>query len=65
MRLNNDTMSEWTILFIAEPQSVSGVFPALRDAGVQAGVADGLGSALAFLKRSPTQLVFSRPSMPG
>jgi DNA-binding NtrC family response regulator len=58
-------MSERTILFIAEPQSVSGVFPALRDAGVQAGVADGLGSALAFLKRSETALIFSRPSMPG
>ena len=58
-------MSERTILFIAEPQSVSGIFPALRDAGVQAGVADGLGSALAFLKRSPTALIFSRPSMPG
>ncbi|GAB6126783.1 sigma-54 dependent transcriptional regulator [Humidesulfovibrio idahonensis] len=58
-------MSERTILFIAEPQSVSGIFPALRDAGVQAGVADGLGSALAFLKRSPTALIFSRPSLPG
>ncbi len=58
-------MSERTILFIAEPQSVSGIFSALRDAGVQAGVADGLTSALAFLKRSPTALVFSRPSMPG
>jgi DNA-binding NtrC family response regulator len=58
-------MSERTILFIAEPQSVSGIFPALRDAGVQAGVADGLGSALAFLKRSPTALIFSRPCLPG
>ncbi len=58
-------MSERTILFIAEPQSVTGIFPALREAGVQAGVADGLTSALAFLKRSPTAMVFSRPAMPG
>ncbi|SNS12378.1 DNA-binding transcriptional response regulator, NtrC family, contains REC, AAA-type ATPase, and a Fis-type DNA-binding domains [Humidesulfovibrio mexicanus] len=58
-------MSERTILFIAEPQSVSGIFPALRDAGVQAGVADGLTSALAFLKRSQPALIFSRPSMSG
>jgi len=58
-------MSERTILFIAEPQSVSGIFPALRDAGVQAGVADGLNSALTFLKRSQPALIFSRPSMPG
>jgi len=58
-------MSERTILFIAEPQSVSGIFPALRDAGVQAGVADGLGSALAFLKRSQPAFIFSRPSLPG
>ncbi|MBI5520281.1 MAG: sigma-54-dependent Fis family transcriptional regulator [Desulfovibrio sp.] len=58
-------MSERTILFIAEPQSVSGIFSALRDAGVQAGVADGLNSALTFLKRSQPSLIFSRPSMPG
>lgn len=58
-------MSERTILFIAEPQSVSGIFPALREAGVQAGVADGLNSAMTFLKRSQPALIFSRPSMPG
>jgi len=58
-------MSERTILFIAEPQSVSGIFPALRDAGVQAGVADGLNSALTFLKHSQPALIFSRPSLPG
>ncbi len=58
-------MSERTILFIAEPQSVTGIFPALRDAGIQAGVADGLVSSLAFLKRSPTAMIFSRPAMPG
>jgi len=58
-------MSERTILFLAEPQSVSGIFPALRDAGVQAGVADGLTSAMAFLKRSPTAIIFSRPALPG
>jgi len=58
-------MSERTILFIAEPQSVSGIFPALQNAGVAAGVADGLNAALAFLKRSPTELIFTRPSLPG
>jgi len=58
-------MSERTILFIAEPQSVSGIFSALRDAGVQAGVADGLNSALTFLKRSQPAFIFSRPSLPG
>ena len=65
MRLYAQDMSERTILFLAEPQSVSGIFPALRDAGVQAGVADGLTSALTFLKRSPTALIFSRPALPG
>jgi len=65
MGLQAHGMSERTILFIAEPQSVSGIFSALRDAGVQAGVADGLGSALTFLKRAQPALIFSRPSMPG
>ncbi len=65
MGLQAQGMSERTILFIAEPQSVSGIFPALRDAGVQAGVADGLNSALTFLKRSQPAMIFSRPSLPG
>jgi len=65
MRLVLYPMSERTILFIAEPQSVSGIFPALQGAGVAAGVADGLNSALAFMKRSETELIFSRPSLPG
>ena len=58
-------MPEKTILFIAEPQSVTGVFPTLKDAGLQAGLADTLTGALNFIRKSRPALVFSRPSLQG
>ncbi len=58
-------MSERTILFIAEPQAVSSVFPTLKEAGVQAGLADTLAGALNFIKKTGPALVFSRPALQG
>ncbi len=58
-------MSDRTILFIAEPQAVSGVFPTLKEAGVQAGLADTLAGALNFIKKASPLLIFTRPSMQG
>ncbi len=58
-------MSDRTILFIAEPQSVTGIFPTLKEAGVQAGLADNLNGALGFIKKSHPLLIFSRPDLQG
>ncbi len=58
-------MSAKIILFIAEPQAVTGIFPTLKEAGVQAGLADNLNGALGFIKKSKPLLVFSRPSFQG
>ncbi|MEF2144551.1 MAG: sigma-54 dependent transcriptional regulator [Desulfovibrionaceae bacterium] len=58
-------MSSKTILFVAEPQAVSGIFPTLKEAGLQAGLADNLNGALHFIKKSAPVLVFCRPSMQG
>ncbi|WP_147818980.1 sigma-54-dependent transcriptional regulator [Salidesulfovibrio onnuriiensis] len=58
-------MSDRTILFIAEPQSVTGIFPTLREVGVQAGLADNLNGALGFIRKSNPLLIFSRPGMQG
>ncbi len=56
-------MSPRTVLFIAEAQSVSGLFDTLRQAGLQAGLADNLSAALSFIKKSGPALVFTRPRL--
>jgi len=58
-------MSAKTVLFIAEPQSVTGIFPTLQQAGLQAGLADNLMGALSFIKKSNPCLVFCRPELQG
>lgn len=56
-------MAARTILFIAEPQSVTGIFEALKQAGLQAGLADNLSGAISFIKKSKPVLVFCRPEL--
>jgi DNA-binding NtrC family response regulator len=58
-------MSAKTVLFIAEPQSVTAIFPALQKAGLQAGLADNLNGAMGFIKKSRPCLVFCRPELQG
>jgi DNA-binding NtrC family response regulator len=58
-------MSAKTLLFIAEPQSVTSIFPTLQAAGLQAGLADNLNGALGFIKKSNPCLVFCRPKLQG
>ena len=63
IRLKKKAMSQRTVLFIAEPQSVSRLFDTLRQAGLQAGLADNLSAALSFLKKSRPALIFTRPKL--
>ncbi|WP_421903461.1 sigma-54 dependent transcriptional regulator [Maridesulfovibrio sp.] len=58
-------MPESTLLFIAEPQSVTSVFSPLKEAGFQAGLADNLAGAINFIKKSKPCLIFTRPVMQG
>ncbi len=58
-------MSARTVLFIAEPQSVTAIFPTLQEAGLQAGLADNITGALGFIKKSKPCLVFCRPELQG
>ncbi|TIH13724.1 sigma-54-dependent Fis family transcriptional regulator [Marinifilum sp. JC120] len=58
-------MPESTLLFIAEPQSVTSVFSPLKEAGFQAGLADNLAGAVNFIKKSKPCLIFTRPIMQG
>ncbi len=58
-------MSLKRILFLAPAQSVTRVFPELRDAGFEVGIAENLKGASAFIRKSPPGLIFSRPFLPG
>ena len=58
-------MSQRRILFIAPAQSVTKVFPQLRDAGFEVGIAENLKGASAFIRKAGTNAIFSRPALPG
>lgn len=58
-------MPDSTLLFIAEPQSVTSVFSPLKEAGYQAGLADNLAGAINFIKKSKPCLIFTRPVLQG
>ncbi|SHN67687.1 sigma-54-dependent transcriptional regulator [Desulfovibrio litoralis] len=58
-------MSNQRVLFIAPAQSATRVFPELRDAGVDVGIADTLKGAISFIRKSPPTLILSRANLPG
>ncbi|MDR0239571.1 MAG: sigma-54 dependent transcriptional regulator [Deltaproteobacteria bacterium] len=58
-------MSTRRILFLAPAQSVTGIYPQLREAGYEVGIAENLKGASVFVRQSGPGIVFSRPSLPG
>lgn len=60
-----EAMPENTLLFIADPQSVTSIFSPLKEAGFEAGLADNLNGAINFIKKSKPCLIFTRPIMQG
>lgn len=58
-------MSIRRILFLAPAQSVTKVFPELRDAGFEVGIAENLKGASAFIRKATVNAIFTRPQMPG
>ncbi|WP_167941992.1 sigma-54-dependent transcriptional regulator [Desulfobaculum xiamenense] len=58
-------MSGKTILFLSKPQSVTGLFPSLREADITAGLAENLGGAIDFVAKNSPCLVFSVDQLPG
>ena len=58
-------MSTRRILFLAPAQSVTGIYPQLRDAGYEVGIAENLKGASVFVRQSGPGIIFSRPSLPG
>ena len=58
-------MPQRRILFVAPAHAVTRVFPQLRDAGFEVGIAENLKGASAFIRKADTSAIFSRPSLPG
>jgi len=58
-------MSARRILFLAPATAVTRIFPKLRDAGFEVGIAENLKGASAFIRKSGPAVIFSRPSLPG
>ncbi len=58
-------MSERSILFIAPAAAVTAIFPQLKEAGYEAGLAENLSGALKFIKKTNPSLIFSRTALPG
>ncbi|MDL2316711.1 sigma-54 dependent transcriptional regulator [Desulfovibrio sp. OttesenSCG-928-A18] len=53
------------ILFLAPAQTVTRIFPQLRDAGMEVGIAENLKGASAFMRKGAPSLILSRPFLPG
>ncbi len=58
-------MSNRRLLFLAPAQAVTSVFPQLRDAGYELGIAENLKGASVFIRKSGPDVIFARPSLPG
>ena len=58
-------MSNQRILFLAPAHAVTRIFPQLRDAGFEVGLAENLKGASAFIRKSGPGVIFSRPTLPG
>ena len=53
------------ILFLAPAHAVTRVFPQLRDAGYEIGIAENIKGASVFIRKSGPGVIFARPSLPG
>ncbi|MDR2160745.1 MAG: sigma-54 dependent transcriptional regulator [Desulfovibrio sp.] len=53
------------ILFLAPAQTVTRIFPQLRDAGIEVGIAENLKGASAFIRKGLPGLILSRVFLPG
>ncbi len=58
-------MTKRRILFLTPAHAVTRIFPSLRDAGYEIGIAENLQGASVFIRKSGPGLIFSRPELPG
>ncbi len=53
------------ILFLAPAHAVTRIFPPLREAGYEIGIAENLQGASVFIRKSGPGIIFARPTLPG
>ncbi|WP_027192552.1 sigma-54 dependent transcriptional regulator [Fundidesulfovibrio putealis] len=58
-------MPQKSILFVAQAHTITALFPKFREAGVEAGIADSLAGALAYLKKSRPCMIFTQAKIGG
>ncbi|MDR2573708.1 MAG: sigma-54 dependent transcriptional regulator [Desulfovibrio sp.] len=58
-------MSTCRLLFLAPASAVTAVFPLLRDAGCEVGIAENLNGASVFIRKTGPHVIFARPTLPG
>ncbi|WP_243360508.1 sigma-54 interaction domain-containing protein [Fundidesulfovibrio terrae] len=58
-------MPQKSILFVAQAHTITSLFPRFKEAGVEAGIADSLSGALAFLKKSRPSVIFTQAKIGG
>ena len=58
-------MSTRRIQFLAPAHAVTRIFPQLRDAGYEIGIAENLKGASVFIRKSGPGVIFARPALPG
>ena len=59
------SMSTRRLLFLAPAQAITAIFPSLRDAGYELGIAENLKGASVFIRKSGPGVIFARPALPG
>ncbi|MBD5641936.1 MAG: sigma-54-dependent Fis family transcriptional regulator [Desulfovibrio sp.] len=57
-------MSNRQLLFITPPQAVTGIFPQLKDAGLEISLAENLKGAAQVIRKGSPAIIFARPQMP-
>jgi DNA-binding NtrC family response regulator len=58
-------MSTRRLLFLAPASAVTPLFPTLRDAGCEIGIAENLNGASVFIRKTGPHVIFARPVLPG
>lgn len=53
------------LLFLAPPQSVTGIFQKLKDAGIEVSFAENLKGAAQAIRKAEPAIIFARADMPG
>ncbi len=58
-------MTQQRILFLMPAHVVTRIFPMLRDAGFEVGLAENVKGASAFIRKARPNIIFSRPALSG